>query len=117
MTFSFDPHIETAETLPARMYTDPVVLELEKPRVFGRARQLVGRLDQVTTTGDFFTAEIGDEAIVVARDGDQLEDIAICEALQKNLRSTAYERGRYSVRRENGVHHFHGLLHEFLARE
>ncbi len=45
----------------------------------------------------------------------QEEDIAICEAVQKNLRSRAYDRGRYSVKRENGVHHFHGLLHEFLA--
>ena len=44
----------------------------------------------------------------------QEEDIAICEAVQRNLRSRVYERGRYSVKRENGVHHFHALLHEFL---
>lgn len=46
----------------------------------------------------------------------QLEDIAICESVQRGLRSRTYTRGRYSVRRENGVHHFHGLLAEFLAR-
>ncbi|HEX8748728.1 MAG TPA: aromatic ring-hydroxylating dioxygenase subunit alpha [Pyrinomonadaceae bacterium] len=46
----------------------------------------------------------------------QLEDIKICEAVQVGLRSRNYSRGRYSVRRENGVHHFHGLLSEFLAR-
>lgn len=40
----------------------------------------------------------------------QREDIAICEAVQKGLGSRTYDRGRYSVRRENGVHHFHGLL-------
>ena len=45
----------------------------------------------------------------------QGEDIAICEAVQKNLRSRSYDRGRYSARRENGVHHFHSLLHEFLT--
>jgi phenylpropionate dioxygenase-like ring-hydroxylating dioxygenase large terminal subunit len=45
----------------------------------------------------------------------QKEDIGICEAVQKNLRSRTYDRGRYSVRRENGVHHFHGLLARFLA--
>jgi hypothetical protein len=27
-----------------------------------------------------------------------------------------YDRGRYSVKRENGVHHFHLLLGEFLGR-
>ena len=46
----------------------------------------------------------------------QLEDINICEAVQRGLRSRSYTRGRYSVRRENGVHHFHGLLVEFFAR-
>jgi choline monooxygenase len=45
----------------------------------------------------------------------QDEDIAICEAVQRNLRSRVYDRGRYAPRHENGVHHFHGLLHEFLT--
>ena len=45
----------------------------------------------------------------------QEEDIEICEAVQRNLRSRIYDRGRYSALRENGVHHFHGLLHEFLT--
>jgi choline monooxygenase len=44
----------------------------------------------------------------------QLEDIGLCEAVQRGLRSATYERGRYSPRRENGVHHFHSLLLEFL---
>jgi choline monooxygenase len=46
----------------------------------------------------------------------QLEDIQICEAVQRGLRSRTYKHGRYSVARENGVHHFHGLLAEFLGR-
>jgi choline monooxygenase len=45
----------------------------------------------------------------------QKEDIGICEAVQKNLRSRTYDQGRYSVLRENGVHHFHGLLARFLG--
>ena len=45
----------------------------------------------------------------------QLEDIRICEAVQRGLRSRTYTSGRYSVKRENGVHHFHGLLAEFLT--
>jgi phenylpropionate dioxygenase-like ring-hydroxylating dioxygenase large terminal subunit len=46
----------------------------------------------------------------------QQEDISLCENVQKGLRSSTYDRGRYSVKRENGVHHFHMLLNEFLAR-
>ena len=44
----------------------------------------------------------------------QQEDIRICESVGRGLRSRAYRQGRFSVKRENGVHHFHGLLCEFL---
>jgi choline monooxygenase len=44
----------------------------------------------------------------------QDEDIEICEAVQRNLRSRVYDRGRYSATHETGVHHFHALLHEAL---
>ena len=39
----------------------------------------------------------------------QLEDIGICEAVQRGLGSSTYTSGRYSPQRENGVHHFHRL--------
>lgn len=48
--------------------------------------------------------------------GIQLEDISICEAVQKGLASGAYDRGRFSVARENGVHHFQSLVHAALTR-
>jgi choline monooxygenase len=44
----------------------------------------------------------------------QIEDIKICESVQRGLRSSTYRSGRYSVKRENGVHHFHGLLSDFM---
>lgn len=46
----------------------------------------------------------------------QQEDIEICEAVQQRLKSRSYDVGRFSALRENGVHHFHGLLCEFLQR-
>ncbi|HEX5855702.1 MAG TPA: SRPBCC family protein, partial [Thermoanaerobaculia bacterium] len=49
------------------------------------------------------------EETVAFSDEIQLEDIAICEAVQRGLRSRTYVRGRYSKRRESGVHHFHRL--------
>ena len=53
---------------------------------------------------------------VAFSDEVQQEDIGLCESVQRGLRSAMYDRGRYSVRRENGVHHFHMLLREFLER-
>ena len=44
----------------------------------------------------------------------QIEDIKICEDVQRNLHSRTYRNGRYSVKRENGVHHFHKSLMKFL---
>jgi choline monooxygenase len=52
-------------------------------------------------------------ATIEFSDEVQQEDIAICEAVQRGLRSVAYDRGRYSVRFENGLHHFHALWREF----
>lgn len=46
----------------------------------------------------------------------QQEDIDLCRNVQRGLNSSTYDRGRYSVKRENGVHHFHMLLGEFLSK-
>ena len=72
LVFPFDPNIERAATIPARLYNDPVYLELERERIFAHTWQLVGRADQVAQHGQFITAEIGNDAIVVLRDGEAL---------------------------------------------
>ena len=41
----------------------------------------------------------------------------ICEDVWRNLNTGLYVQGRYSVKRENGVHHFHSLMSEFLERK
>ncbi|HSN69271.1 MAG TPA: SRPBCC family protein [Thermoanaerobaculia bacterium] len=55
-----------------------------------------------------------DETVAFS-DEIQIEDIAICEAVQRGLRSSTYERGRFSPQRENGVHHFHRLYEEYMS--
>lgn len=59
-------------------------------------------------------SRVQDETIAFS-DEIQQEDIAICENVQRGLHSRTYNQGRFSVKRENGVHHFHLLLHEFLS--
>ena len=70
--FPFDPDITRASTIPARLYIDPVYLELERERVFAHTWQLVGRADQVAASGQFFVTEVGNDSIVVLRDGDTI---------------------------------------------
>lgn len=43
------------------------------------------------------------------------EDEAIVENVQRGIRSQSYDRGRYSVKRETGTHHFHRLIDEFVS--
>jgi choline monooxygenase len=50
-----------------------------------------------------------DEDIAYSHD-IQLEDVEICEAVQRGLQSSAYDQGRFSVKREQGVYHFQNLL-------
>jgi phenylpropionate dioxygenase-like ring-hydroxylating dioxygenase large terminal subunit len=69
--FTFQERLARASTLPSSWYTDAEILELEKRKVFGCAWQLVGRADQVARPGDYFTASIADEPIVVVRGPDE----------------------------------------------
>ena len=54
-----------------------------------------------------------DRSLTVAEQIQQ-EDIGICEEVQKGLHSRAFDTGRFSVRREAGVYHFHQMLGGYL---
>jgi choline monooxygenase len=45
----------------------------------------------------------------------EMEDEEVVEAVQKGVRSRFYEYGRYSVTREQGTHHFHRMMAEFIG--
>jgi choline monooxygenase len=45
----------------------------------------------------------------------QQEDIVLCEQVQRGLRSRSYGAGRFSPKRENGVHHFQSLVREYVG--
>jgi phenylpropionate dioxygenase-like ring-hydroxylating dioxygenase large terminal subunit len=61
--------------------------------------------------------DVGTEAAkksVEFSDEIQREDLAICEAVQKNLHSRSYQRGRFSAKQEKGVHAFHRMYAEAM---
>jgi choline monooxygenase len=68
----YNPHdpLEEAWTIPAPWYFDPRISELERMSVFSATWQVVGRADQVRDNGQFFTAELAGEPLVVARGED-----------------------------------------------
>jgi len=71
--------------------------------------------DRCRVEYQFYFEEGRDAAAFVAAsmeqaDLTQQEDIAICESVQRGLRSESYDRGRYAPGVEMGEHHFHRLL-------
>ncbi len=80
--------------------------------------------DKTLTIFEWYFADPGTPAAwnnlqdgIAFSDNVQKEDIQICEDVQRNMQSGVYYQGRYSVKRENGVHHFHSLINEFLERD
>ncbi len=78
-------------------------------------------VDKTLTVFEWFFAEPGTgegwesmQQTIAFSDEIQQEDIAVCEQVQRGLRSRSYDRGRFAAKRENGVHHFQSLVTEFL---
>ncbi len=64
-----DP-LDHAWTIPSPWYCDLRVAKLEQQSVFAKTWQVAGRMDQVRENGQFFTADLGGEPIIVARGDD-----------------------------------------------
>lgn len=66
-----------------------------------------------------FLTYVRDESLIASSAGADLhgvemEDEAVVESVQRGIRSRFYSRGRYSPTREQGTHHFHRLIAEFM---
>jgi choline monooxygenase len=80
--------------------------------------------DKTLTIFEWHHTEPGDpeswndlQDAIAFSDQVQKEDIELCEDVWRNLQTGIYDTGRFSVKRENGVHHFQGLLADFLSRQ
>ena len=71
---SYNERAELAEasTIPASWYVDTRIAELESKTVFSKSWQMVGRADQVEEPGQFVTANVAGEPIVVVRGNDSV---------------------------------------------
>ncbi|HEU5402041.1 MAG TPA: aromatic ring-hydroxylating dioxygenase subunit alpha [Terriglobales bacterium] len=65
-----NPSIELASTLPSEFYIDPKYMELERKNIFWKTWQIVGRSQQVTKAGDYFTVNLCGEPLLLVRDGE-----------------------------------------------
>ena len=68
-----------------------------------------------TETRVLYRGYVGDKELAKKGAGSildtvEIQDQQIIEQVQKSMRSQAYDRGRYSPTREQGVHHFHRMI-------
>ena len=85
-----DAPLAEAYTIPGEWYTDERIARLERESVFGRNWQVVGRVDQAAAPGQYFTAELAGEPILVAR-GDDSELRAFYNVCRHHATAVAWE--------------------------
>ncbi|PYJ29719.1 MAG: ring-hydroxylating oxygenase subunit alpha, partial [Verrucomicrobia bacterium] len=57
-----------AKTLPQRYFASPQIFAEEQEKIFSKHWVLVGHQSQIAQAGDYFTAEIANESLIVVRD-------------------------------------------------
>ncbi|WP_409300356.1 aromatic ring-hydroxylating oxygenase subunit alpha [Peribacillus sp. SCS-155] len=72
--------LSEAHTLPARLYRDPEVLELEKREIFSKTWQYAGHTSQLSKPGDYVTTEVAGKSILLtyAKDGQMRAFYNVC---------------------------------------
>ncbi|MBV6479783.1 MAG: Carnitine monooxygenase oxygenase subunit [Ignavibacteria bacterium] len=85
---------------------------------WGLSINIVKPLNPELTKVSFLTY-VYDESKLDTGAGSELdkverEDEAIVENVQRGIKSAFYDKGRYSVKRETGTHHFHSLICDFM---
>jgi phenylpropionate dioxygenase-like ring-hydroxylating dioxygenase large terminal subunit len=92
-------------------YPDNLQINIILPMGNGRTRTIFEWYFEQPGTGAGWESM---QQSVAFSDQVQQEEFVLCEAVQRGLQSQSYNQGRFSVKRENGAHHFHGLLHHYL---
>ena len=59
---------DEAYSMPSHFYTSDAFLELEKEHIFRKEWVCIGHIGEIPEPGDFFTTELIDEQLLVARD-------------------------------------------------
>jgi Rieske 2Fe-2S family protein len=98
--------LERATQLPGPAFTDPAVLEWELDQLFRQSWIGVGHVDQLRERGDFLTAEVGRESVLVIADDDGLPRAFLNTCRHRGARLVDAPEGR--VRRISCPYHAWG---------
>ncbi len=68
--YNAESPLAEASTIPGPWYVDPRIAALESKAVFSKTWQMIGRVEQVESAGQFVTAVVAQEPIVAVRGND-----------------------------------------------
>jgi phthalate 3,4-dioxygenase alpha subunit len=82
--------------IPATVYTDPELFELEKRRVFGKAWVFMAHESEVSDPGDYVVRRIVDDSFIVTRDEDGRVRVLFNMCLHRGMQVCRSELGNTS---------------------
>ena len=81
------------DSVHKRVYTDPEIFALEMERIYGQAWIYVGHESQVPQVGDYCTARIGDQHVILVRDTDGGVHVLYNRCAHKGAKLVAADEG------------------------
>jgi len=82
--------------IPASVYSDPELFELEKERVFARAWVFMAHESEIPQPGDYVVRRIVDDSFIVARDEKGAVRVLFNMCLHRGMQVCRSERGNTS---------------------
>jgi Rieske 2Fe-2S family protein len=103
-------------TLPRRFYADPDFYRAELERFYVNRWICAGRADQIPDAGDYFTRTLGDESVIVTRDGSGAIRALFNVCRHRGTRLCEQTEGRFAERIQCPYHNWtYGLEGRLLA--
>jgi Rieske 2Fe-2S family protein len=85
---------EPGRSLPGGFYTEESVFEQDLLRVFQKEWLYAGHASEVPTPGDYFTLQVGDESLIIVRDGEGAIHAHFDVCRHRGSRISSCEAGR-----------------------
>jgi len=82
--------------IPARVYSDPELFELERRRVFGRAWLFLAHESEIREPGDYVVRRIVDDSFIIVRDEDGRVRVLFNMCLHRGMQVCRSELGNTS---------------------
>ena len=103
-------------TLPRRFYADPDFYRAELDRFYVNRWICAGRADQIPNAGDYFTRTLGDESVIVSRDGSGAIHALFNVCRHRGTRLCEETEGHFADRIQCPYHNWtYGLEGRLLA--